>query len=191
MCPTTQYDTALYLDDHLVAYIDGKAFSTRSTSQIKDCHGNILYIVETGSLGQTLINGIDIVVSFLLKDKFGDNILAYIKGEHIFFSDDIEIKAIDGSTIATLHRNKINLRWYWDININPDNANHHGANPVVLSLLAGKRSFSDSYDGKGNQLTDSCNQYFWVVSWLIVSVLGLLVVLVIIYLILVIKNRAK
>ena len=48
-CPTTKFDSVIYINGQFTGYIDGKILSVVSRSEIKDCHGNLLYVVETGN----------------------------------------------------------------------------------------------------------------------------------------------
>jgi hypothetical protein len=176
MCPTTQYDTALYIGGDFAAYIDGKIFSTQTRSHINDCNGNPLFVSETGSTWQTIINGNNILVSYVLRDATNStNLLAYVEGTH-FLTDDINVQAAsDGHVIARMKRNTWSTTWRWYIDI--DDLTHPAADLRVLALLAGKRSFEDS-NVDGNQTTDSCNTYFWVTAWIVVACTCVIVVVV-------------
>lgn len=177
LCPTTQYDTGLWLDGSFAAYVDGKILTTVSRSNINDCHGNRLYVTESGSSFQTLINGNNMFVSYVLRDVNVDVTLAYVSGTHLF-EDTINIQAIDGITVASMTRNLISLRWMWDISIY--DIKHPGADPIVLALLAGKRSFYDSHDSNGNHKGDMCNSYFWPVAWIMVAFVSFVGVIILI-----------
>jgi hypothetical protein len=175
MCPVTQYDAAVYLNDDFAGFIDGKMLSTVSKSYVKDCHGNVLFVTQTADLFHTLINGLDIIVSYLIYNSDESMLLAYVEGEHVFFTDSITFKAAsDHHEIATLNRNTLSLSWIWNINIL--DTTHPAASPLVLSTVAGKRSFSDSYsysNGNSNQYSDLCNSWFWASAWLDISILGI------------------
>jgi hypothetical protein len=117
---------------------------------------------ETGSPWQTIVNSVSIVVKYLIRADNG-TVLAYVDGSH-FLEDDIDIKdAADGSVIANLYRDRFTLSaWTWKLTAYQPS--HAVANPVLLALLAGQRSF-----GENSNDSDVCNTYFVDVGWVLVA----------------------
>ncbi len=171
-CPTTQHDVDVYINGYFAGRSDGKILSTVSEIDINDCHNSRLYTARTGDFFQTVINGNKIWVSFELRDLDG-NTIAYVDSKK-FFTTNIDIKNTQGVVVANLYRG-INFPWKWDFNLYDQTA--HGANPIVLMILAGHSSFSDD-----DNSTDICNSYFWGVTWTLVAlgsciVLGVVVII--------------
>jgi len=160
-CPTTTHDSILYIDGQVSAMTDGKFFSTVSKTYIKDCHGNVIYVVRTGDLFETIINSNQILVSYELRDN-NDNIIAYVAGNN-FIDNNMDITDIYGNNVANLNRPLSSLYLDWTINIY--NTSSPGADPRVLTLLAGKKSFSDN-----SKKTDICNNFFWGVAWTFLAI---------------------
>lgn len=152
-CPTLNNDVNLIINGNLMARSDGKTLSLTELTYINDCHGDRIYITESGSAWQTFINGFNIDVSFLLKDP-NDNILAYVEGDY-FFNDDVDIKSPNGVVVASMHRRFLELPRVWHFSIKDQS--HPGADPIVLSMVAGRRAFKDP---QGKQ-TDICNEFFY------------------------------
>ncbi len=155
-CPSTQADVNVYVNGKIVARSDGKIATTTSRTYINDCNGKSIYETQTASPWETIINQNKIIVSFLLKD-LSNNVLAYVEGEH-FFTDDIEIKDVNGNAVANMKRNKLTLsKWKWEFT--RIKKGHPGSDPRVLTTIAGKKSFSEDDE------TDVCNKYFYGVAW--------------------------
>ena len=165
-CPTLTHDAKVKLGGALTAVSDGKVFSVLSENYIRDCKGNVLFLCRTGDVFETLINKNKIQVSFELRDSAGATTLAYVAGTH-FFSDTIELldatDANPGTPVATLSRKILAIPWKWEFTIHQPN--HPASDPRLLSLMAGKKAFSDSDDS-----TDVCNQYFWGVAYLFLAI---------------------
>jgi hypothetical protein len=102
-------------------------------------------------------------VKYLIRADNG-TVVAYVDGSH-FLEDDIDIKdANDGSVIANLYRDRFTLSaWTWKLTAYQPG--HAVANPVLLALLAGQRSF-----GAVPKDSDVCNKYFTNVGWVLVAV---------------------
>jgi uncharacterized protein YxjI len=175
ICPTVEYDSILYVNDDIVGYIDGKILTTVSRSYINDCQGERLYTIKTGSKFQTIINSFKIDVSLLIKDKDNNITLGYVEAEY-FFTDNIDIKNTNGTVVANLKKNFLSYEW----TVNVYDINSPAADKLILSLLAGKRSFSDSYNSNGDQTTDLCNGFFWGVSWTLVALVSLIVLFILV-----------
>lgn len=162
-CPTINHDAKVELGGNVVALSDGKTFTTVSTNYIRDCKGNVLYKCRTGSTFDTIINQNKIQVSFELRDASGNNILAYVDGTH-FFTDDIEMHdANTGNVVAKMYRNTLSIHWKWEFTIY--NQSHPASDPRVLTLLAGKKAFSDDDNN-----TDICNQMFWTIAYIFLAI---------------------
>jgi len=170
-CPTTQHDVDIYLNKQLVARSDQKIISTVSMNYIYDCHGDIIYVMRTGNAMETIINQNKIITSFELRDKSDKEVLAYVEGES-FFSDLITVSNIDGEYVAQLYRNRITTHeWVWEMTRIKE---HSGADPIIMSIMSGKRSF------QGDK-TDICNSYFYeiFIIEMIISVIIILSVIII------------
>ena len=127
----------------------------------------VIFTTRTANLFQTIINGNQIFVSYELRDASGDTTLGYVAGTH-FFSDNIQItSAATGNVVATLTRNTLSIKWVWEISI--AEPSDPAAHPLVLALIAGKKSFSDDPNS-----TDVCNNYFWGVAWTLVAIVSLI-----------------
>ena len=161
-CPTNEYDSLIYVDDKIVGYIDGKIFTVENLSYINDCKGNRLYVVKAGNPFRAYINGFNILVSLIIKNNAGD-IIGYVDSKY-FFTDNINIKNIKGNIVANINKSYLSPNWNFQIY----DINDIVSDKLLLSLLATKRSFSDSYNGDGNQYTDSCNTYFVVITILLI-----------------------
>jgi len=173
-CPATNRDANLYIDGKLVVRSDIKSLSLVEKNNIRDCHGNILYVSRTSDFGETLINLNGISVSFELRDANEENVLAYIEGNN-FFENNFDIKDANGNIVAHIKREVFSIPWYWEFTI--IDATSPGADMRVLSLLAGTRSFEKS--GK-NDNGDVCNQYFWVTGILVLIVVCIVVLIAIV-----------
>ena len=169
-CPTTQHDTNVYVDGNLVARSDGKIFSFVTLTYINDCQGDRTFVTRTGDEWEAFINGNRIWVSFLLTDATEDETLAYVSSTS-FFDDNIDIKDSNGQVVANMQRQFFEIPWKWKFTIY--NSTHPGADHRVLSLIAGRRSFI----GKKDTDTDACNNYFYIVGWLLVAILILITLL--------------
>jgi hypothetical protein len=158
VCPSVNHDAKYYdSDDNLVMMTDKKIFSAHQKTYLKDCHGNIKHTAYTGSMWNAFVNGFRIEISFALYDKKYDgdkkrgDIIAYVSGDH-FINNDIDVHDKYGNKVANLKRNKISLSWKWIIK--RYNMTSPGADPVLLNLLAGTRSFDS------DEKTDTCNEFF-------------------------------
>ena len=181
-CPTLQHDTNIYVNGNLVARSDGKILSLVTLTYVKDCHGNTIYVTRTGNAWETMINGNRIWISFQLMTADQDQMLAYVDGTH-FFNDDINIKSMDGTIVANLQRKYFEVPRKWQFNIY--NQNHPGADPRVLSLIAGRRSFTGSKDDD----TDVCNSYFFSVGYTLIAILSVIFIIFCIFIYYYIKNQ--
>jgi hypothetical protein len=166
-CNTVQHDVDVFFNGDFIGRTDGKIATTVSKNYITDCHGDTLYTSRTADAFETLVNSNKIIVSYELRDN-GNNVVAYAD-ETNFFSNDINIKDINGNVVANLYRG-ISIPWEWTIKIYDQNAD--GANPLVLLAIAGKASFSDN-----GSKTDICNNYFWGVTWTLVAIASVLFLL--------------
>ncbi len=173
VCPSLKNeDTNIFYDGHLVARSMGEILSTVSKTHIRDCHGNVIYVVRTGNLFDTIINGNKIYVSYELRDKSEKNILGYVSGTNLINNDIKITSSKTGETVAKLYRNKFSLVWNWDIDIiDPDD---EAANPIALSALAGQVSFGENNSGKKHSDNDTCNTYFYVVAYIFLGI-GILI----------------
>ncbi len=112
-------------------------------------------------------------MSFLLKDT-NNNILAYVDGTYLF-TDNINIKAIDGTVVANIYKGVLSFTWHMTIY----NSFHPGADPRVLTLLASKKSFSEDTSS-----TDTCNSYVYTVGLVTIcvgSIVGFIILAVLGY----------
>lgn len=147
-CPTGKHSVNVFVSDSLSVRAERQIFSLYDEADIKDCHGNLLWVIRTGDVWDTIINGNKIKVSFELRNA-ANNLLAYSTGTN-FLSNEIVINDLDGNQVAKMEKQFFEIPWHWDITITDHT--HPVADPRVVSAIAGLVSFS------GKQ-TDSCNNY--------------------------------
>lgn len=169
-CPTVNVDVDIYVNGRLYTRSDKKTFSTTSRNYIRNCHGNVEYIIETPNALSTLINWNGIYTSLLLKNSNG-TVLAYVSGTTFFDYDFDIISATTNFVVAHMSRDYVSIPWKWNFKINDNTSD--GAKPEVLFTIAGRTSFGDSGDKD-----DTCNTYFWSVSWTVVAIVGFLVIVI-------------
>lgn len=154
-CPSFRQKVDLLIGGKLDSIIKSSVISLVSRSELQDCHGNVLYVMKTGNSFQTIVNNIKISVSFELRDKEDKETLAYISGNH-FWGDKIDVMDPDGKVVARLEREMaIFSKREWKVETIEPNA--PGANPRVLSMIAGQRTFSEN---------DFCNSMFGAAIWI-------------------------
>ena len=110
-CPAANRDANVFIGGKLIVKSDIKTLSLVDKNNIRDCHGNIIYVSRTSGIGETLINSNGIFVSFELRDANEENVVAYIEGEHIF-NDEFDVKDTNGEVVAHLKRNIFAAPWY-------------------------------------------------------------------------------
>lgn len=145
-CPTFENDLDIYKDGSLVARTDGKILSTRSRTNIYDCRGNLLYVVQTGNIAVTLLNMNKIFVSLVLYDA-NMTVIAFVKSS-IFVVGDIDFWSINDTVVATATLSLTPLyTWTYTTDGTID--------MTPLIAISTKISFAD--DGKKK---DICNGFF-------------------------------
>ena len=114
---------------------------------------DVLFGAETGSPWTVFVNSLQLKVAYVIRYDNG-TLAAYVDGT-VFLKDDFAIR--DANTrdlIARLYRNKLTLKApRWEITVNM--TDHPVANPVLLGLLVGQRTFDPK-----NKKTDVCNSFF-------------------------------
>ncbi len=103
------------------------------------------------------------------------HILTYVT-DNDFFTDSFNITAIDGTTIASMYKHtEYNGRWQLLIH----NTKNLMDDKLVLGLTLAKRSFVGDRYSLTDLLTDSCNKFFWVTSYFLLALLGLILLVLI------------
>lgn len=117
MCPSLKDDAAVYIDDDLVTRTDVKVFSFTNKAYVEDCHGDRIFIIESGDAWAATINSVSVFVSLEVQAPDG-RVLGYVSDDN-FFSDDIEVlDATTGALAATVKRRTLTLsKWQWNINV--------------------------------------------------------------------------
>lgn len=177
-CPTAQHDTNVFINGKFAGRSDGKIATTVSKTYVRDCHGKKKYVMRTGNTFETIVNMNKIFVSFELREynnkSSGDqnDVIAYVE-QFNFFTNEYTIKDKFGTSISKLYMNKYQAQWWtWEFTIY--NQSHPAGNPLILLMIAGKSSFSETTkDDEGNEKynTDICNSYFWTTSLIIIIIL--------------------
>lgn len=155
VCLSLTHDAELRTGNgQLVARTDGKVWTTISKTYIRDCHGDIVFVLRTGDVFQTLINNVWIDVSFELRDSREQNVLAYVTGRSFLLESFDIIDARTGEVMASMARNLIDvvLEWHYTIRTN-------ATEPWLLFLLSAKHTFSQ--EGRKDK-TDTCNNYVYI-----------------------------
>lgn len=145
-CPTFKHDLDIHKDGILVARTDGKIASTVSRTNIYDCNGNTIYVVQTGNLAVTLLNMNNIFVSLILYDA-NMTIVAFVKST-IFVVGNIDFWSINDTIVATAKLSLTPLyKWIYTTDGTVD--------IVPLIAISTKISFTDD-----NSNNDICNGFF-------------------------------
>ena len=165
-CLTYTHDSEIYINNHLAGRLDGKVFTTESTTYVNDCKGKRKYVLKTGSFEQTLINQNKIVFDLQITDSDND-IIGYIKGTNLF-NKNIDVYDVYDNVVANLYGNYLSIPYRWDIKIY--NQSSVVSDPSLLSMIAGKQSFS-----KQSDKTDICNNYVVITGWVIVGTISLVI----------------
>lgn len=166
-CPTSTRDSALYKDNKLVAWTDGKLLDLNSKTYINDCTGKKLFTIQTSDIWQTLANGNRILTYYQIFDSNNQQV-GFITNQNLFDSN-VRIADMNNNNVATLTLSYLSIPWKWNINI--VNSTSVMADMRLLTLLAGKSAFKKSAD-KDN---DMCNQFFFGVATLFAVIAGFLV----------------
>ena len=116
VCPSVTHDADIYLNGIFISRSDGKIITLTSTTYIRDCHKNLIYIVKASDIAQMIINKNKIFVNKQIEDNNG-NIIGYFKGKDYFIDNEISIINKNGNQISTITRNKLSLTWSWKFNI--------------------------------------------------------------------------
>lgn len=142
---------------HLIARTDGQVWSTISKTYIRDCHGDIVYVLRTGDVFQTLVNGVWIDVSFELRDASQTTVLAYVAGRSFLTESFDLIDARTGVVTASMARNLIDIvvEWHYIIRTN-------ATEPWLMFILSGRHSFWQEGRKDNGQKMDTCNQYVYI-----------------------------
>lgn len=156
-CPTFNHDLNVKIGDRYMGRTDGKSFSAVSQVNIEDCHNNVKYVMRTGNVFDTLVNGNKIFVSLDIRQN--GVVKFYVKKE-VFITDDIDVWNDQSVKVANLKRNKLNdiasfQGWVWKINLYENNSTNSSIDPLILFSIAGQHSFAEKSDE-----TDMCNEFF-------------------------------
>ena len=169
-CPTFDHDASIYNNDRLVARTNGKIATTISELQIKDCHGNVKYTIESGDLFQTIINANKIWVSLIVKDVNGI-VFTYISST-IFIAGTVTFNDIYGNSIATIIKDITTDGWKWSYDI----FNQSTIGMEVLIAITAKLSFYPGPNEKKDK-NDMCNQFFLGAGITSLILIGILIII--------------
>lgn len=161
-CPTAQHDVDVKINGNGVGRTDGKIVSAVSEISVEDCHNVFIGTIRTGNLGETIINGNNIVTMLQYRDIVGD-IKYYILGIN-FLITHFNIYNYDGNVVAEIEQFKLKdaakfQGWTWDIRIKDPTVD-----PLLLVSIAAKFSFSEK-TSEGEDQTDICNE-LW--NWMFI-----------------------
>lgn len=176
-CPTLTDDAEVYVNGRLAGKSDGKILSVLSENRIRDCTRKIKYVIKTGSVFDTVINGNKISVSFVMYDNTeSKNVLAYVEGSHFFFDEFVLRDPTTNAAITRITSSPLNVIKKWDVV--RYNTSHPASSFLVIGSVIGKKSFTEKTNDKdkdkdGNKKNDVCNNYFWVVPWLNIILLAI------------------
>lgn len=176
-CPSITHDAELTLNGNVAGRTNGKLLTTISKTAVLDCHGDQAFEWDSGSAIQTFINSFQIDAKYLIRKQ--GTLVAYVDSTN-FFSTDIVLRdalstdRVDGNfpVVAELTRNKLSTsEWNWYLTIR--NGSHPASDPLLLTMLAGQRSFSEN-----SKSTDMCNEFFKTVGYLLIAVIVLVFVVI-------------
>jgi hypothetical protein len=163
MCPTLRHDTRVRINGQTVVESDGKVFSWTGLTYVFDCHGDKIFSYRADDYFQYWINGIQIWISYLLRDAGDTKTLAYVEGKS-FWNTEFDIKNEQGQIIAHMKKNFWTIPWDWTFNIYHDDE----IDMRVLALLAGHTAFSEKNSDHKDQ-TDGCNSYFYGIAYTFIA----------------------
>lgn len=168
-CPSFTHDVELSLNGKTAGRTDGKLASYISTTFVQDCHGEEVFEWDSGNMIQTFINKFRINAKYIIRRR--GVIIAFVDSTE-FFETTIILKDADPvwnghwPEIARMNRKKLTLSaWTWEFTVT--NASHPACDGLLLTSLAGQRSFSEGND----DATDMCNGFFRGVGYLLVAIL--------------------
>ncbi|AYV81838.1 MAG: hypothetical protein Harvfovirus67_8 [Harvfovirus sp.] len=162
-CPSARSDSDIHLGSDLAARTDQKILSLVTQTYIYDCHGTTLFQIQARDPFQTIINGLSIIVSYVIYNADASQIIGYTKGTYLLL-DSITVIDQYGSNIAEIDRTiTSSLLWQWRVTIT--NTTSPVSNPLILIPLASYRSWTDNSDS-----TDGCNSYFFGVGWTLFAI---------------------
>ena len=176
MCPKWDNGAAnIWVDDRLVGQSDTHYFDGYSQFEVYDCHGILITTVKTDSVWDTFVNGLRFDYSTGMFSSNG-TLIVFVEGD-TFFADDLQFyDALTGKLLGEAYRDTVfEITPEWEFTIY--DADHPGMKPVIMGGLTSYITYRE--DDK----MDGCNQYFWVVSIMVLAVptlpiLGLVAVLV-------------
>ena len=185
-CPTKSHDLNIFYNNKFV----GKTFSEQllqskkiTTFKLTLCNGvMVIYTIKAGSSFNFENKNVSLLI-FNGNEEISSNLLAY-SDPFNFFSNNIILKNgisttkisspinintnssssfFEGAEISQIQRLFLPLEtWIWQYTVY--DSQHPVNNHILLLALTGKLSFSDNPSH-----TDACNNYFWTVSWIVLS----------------------
>jgi hypothetical protein len=146
-CYSLYHDVNLLRNNLLISRIVYSSPFVTHNAYIKDCIGQIIYIIETSLVPTILLNYNNLFVSVLIRDPF-NNVIGYIES-YKYFMGRIDI------TDAVTHKIAASALEYNDqIQFMIYNAGSKVGNFRLLMSLAGHIAFS-------NKPLDNCNNYVY------------------------------
>ena len=168
LCDTWKHSSIFYADNDIVSTYNNKIFNIYQRSYLKNYKGDVINIVDSGSVWETVINQQKIKVSYLIYDK-DENIIGYVSGIN-FINNEIIIKDIYGNDKVKAKRNRLKASlWNWEYT-------QYDGNTFSLPLIVGISS-KVSFDGSD---TDICNGLYQA-SFIIMITISFCIFLIIIY----------
>ncbi|VBB18160.1 hypothetical protein YASMINEVIRUS_623 [Yasminevirus sp. GU-2018] len=165
-CYSLNHDVLVSVNGNLLFRSDGKILTTTSDVYIYDNEGNKKYKITTGDFWITLLNQNKIRVNFHMEDASGNTVLYAEKTDIFQLAKSFTFKDTDGVTVSTATKDITNFPWTWKVNLYLDRTSVHIDYPALMTVFAHSSFAEKGTDDKGKPVdkTDSCNQYFFVVS---------------------------
>jgi len=175
-CPSLAHDAELSIGGKVAGRTDGKLLTTVSKTYVLDCRGDRAFEWDTGDAFQALINTFQINARYVIRKN--GTVVAYVSSTNfldttIVIRDAFKDPNSGNNEVANLYRKKFTTSaWNWEFTIY--NATHPASDALLLTMLAGQRSFSEN-----RKETDTCNQFFKGVGFFLVAILCLTFVLLV------------
>lgn len=179
--PTWMNDLNAKIGDSYIGRTDGKVISATSEIDILDCHNNLKYVMRSGDIFQTWVNGFNIDVSLEINVK---GVTQYYINKNNLVTSNIDVYNNKSVKVAHLYQNKFSDAfsvngWTWSIDI-IDSVNSP-IDPFILISIAGSQSFQEKYniDDSNNSLKRDFRNGLYIALIVCFSLAGLFVVIII------------